>query len=102
MKLHGLVVPYFYIHVSMSDLYISMIGPRQTDPWNIYIAHRLHECGNWQTENHNSDLEIMRPCSFISGIHISKPDIYIGFSQALHLQCIQVIQHIINSLSHRY
>ncbi len=31
MKLRGLV-PNFYIHLSMSDLYILMICPRQTDP----------------------------------------------------------------------
>ncbi len=23
---------------------------RHTVPGNIYIAHRLHECGNWETE----------------------------------------------------
>jgi hypothetical protein len=34
MKLRGLV-PDFYVHVSVSDLYIPMIGPLQTDPGNI-------------------------------------------------------------------
>ncbi len=33
MKLLGLV-PNFYIHVSVSDLYIPMIGPRQTNRVN--------------------------------------------------------------------
>ncbi len=40
MKLCSLV-PNFYIHVSVSDVYIPMIGPRQTDHGNIYIAHSL-------------------------------------------------------------
>jgi hypothetical protein len=46
IKLHGLS-PNFYIHISVSDLYISTIGlpillqpNRQTDPGNIEIAHR--------------------------------------------------------------
>ncbi len=39
MKLRGLV-PNFYVHVSVSDIYIPMIGTPQTDPGNIYIAHR--------------------------------------------------------------
>jgi hypothetical protein len=38
-KLHGLV-PNFYIHVSVSDLYIPTIGPRKTDRWSMKIAHR--------------------------------------------------------------
>ncbi len=46
MKLRGLI-PNPYIHVSVSDLYIPRIGlpiwlqqNMQTDPGNIYIAHR--------------------------------------------------------------
>jgi hypothetical protein len=34
MKLRSLI-PNFYIHVSLSDLYIPAIGPRQTDRGNI-------------------------------------------------------------------
>ncbi len=33
MKLQGLI-PYFYIHVSVSDLYIPTMGPRQIDGGN--------------------------------------------------------------------
>jgi hypothetical protein len=33
MKLRGLVLN-FYIHITVSDLYIPTIGPRQTDPGN--------------------------------------------------------------------
>ncbi len=48
------LVPNFHIHVSASDLYISMIGPpillqqsMSTDRGNIETAHRyVHECGN--------------------------------------------------------
>jgi hypothetical protein len=55
MKLRGLV-PNSYIHVSVNDLYIPRIGlpislqqNKQTDPWNILIAHRNFSCGNWET-----------------------------------------------------
>jgi hypothetical protein len=87
-KLRGLS-PNFHIHVSVSDLYIPRIGPhislqqnRQTDPGNISIS--TYECRNWETEHYNSVLEIT--VSFL-GIHKWEPDIYIGFSTALHLQC---------------
>jgi hypothetical protein len=43
----GSLISNFYIHVSVSDLYFPRIGlpiwlqqNRQTDPVNIYIAHR--------------------------------------------------------------
>jgi hypothetical protein len=39
MKLRGLI-PNFYIHVSVSDLYITTISPQQTDRGNIQIIHR--------------------------------------------------------------
>ncbi len=34
----------------------------------VYKSHRsqVHELGNWETEHYESDLEITRPCSFIS------------------------------------
>jgi hypothetical protein len=38
MKPYSLV-PNFYIHESLSDLYILTIGPRQTDGRNIYNTH---------------------------------------------------------------
>jgi hypothetical protein len=56
MKLWGLV-PNSYIHVSVSDLYIPIIGMpilmqqyRWTDRGNIKIAHRYMcvEIGNWE------------------------------------------------------
>jgi hypothetical protein len=40
--------------------------------------------GNWETEHYNSVLEIT--VSFL-GKHKWEPDIYIGFSPALPLQC---------------
>jgi hypothetical protein len=80
MKLRGLI-PNFYIHISVSDLYISRMG------LPILLQPQIHECGNWETEHYNSLLEIQsRTVSFLA-IHKSKPDIYIGFSPALHLQC---------------
>jgi hypothetical protein len=69
----------------VSDLYIPRIGAhislqqnRQTDPGNIKIFH------SWETKHYNSVLEIT--FSFL-GIYKWEPDIYIGFSPALHLQC---------------
>jgi hypothetical protein len=66
MKLSGFL-PKFHIHVSVSDLYISTIGPpillqrnRQTDcVVNIKIAHRYMILGLGT-----------RPCSFISGEYL--------------------------------
>jgi hypothetical protein len=64
------LVPNFYIHASVSDLFISKIGlpiwlqqNRQTNPRNIEIAHRYM---NVDIRIHNSVLEITRPGSFIS------------------------------------
>jgi hypothetical protein len=45
----------------------------------------MTECKSWDTEHYNSVLEIT--VSFLE-IDKWKPDIYIGFSPALHLQCI--------------
>jgi hypothetical protein len=45
---------------------------------------QIYEFRNWETEHYNSFLEII--VSFL-GIHKWEPDIYIGFSPALHLQC---------------
>ncbi len=79
--------------VSASDLYIPRISlpiwlqqNRQTI--RLEISKSLtDDCGNWETEHYNSVLEITRPTVLFFGIHKSEPDIYIGFSPALHLQC---------------
>jgi hypothetical protein len=63
MELRGLV-PNLYIHSSVSDLYIPMIGPPNCciafadRSWEHINRSQIHECGNW---------EWARPCSFISG-----------------------------------
>jgi hypothetical protein len=44
--------------------------------------------GNWETGLYNSVLGISRPQFSFLGIYKSEPYIYIGFSLALHLQCI--------------
>jgi hypothetical protein len=44
----------------------------------------MHEYMNWETEHYNSVLEIT---VLFLVIHKLEPDIYIGFSPALHLQC---------------
>jgi hypothetical protein len=45
---------------------------------------QIYERRNWETENYNSVLEIT--VSHL-GIHKWEPDIDIGFSPAIHLQC---------------
>jgi hypothetical protein len=47
----------------------------------------MHECGNWEAENYKFVLEIGHIVLFL-GIHKPEPDIYIGFSPAFHLQCV--------------
>jgi hypothetical protein len=76
-----------HIHVYVSDLYIS--GPhiylqqnRQT--WKYINLSQIYECRNRETEHYNSVFEIT--VSFL-GMHKWEPDIYIGFSPALNLQC---------------
>jgi hypothetical protein len=44
---------------------------------------QIYECRNWETEHYNSVLEIT---VLFLGIHKWEPDIYFGFSPALHLQ----------------
>jgi hypothetical protein len=91
MKLLGLV-PNSYIHVYICErLYISRISqpiwPQQNRQGEI------HECGDGTLYFF---LEIMRQDSFIFGntLHKSEPYIYIGFSPALHLQCIYALHNV--------
>jgi hypothetical protein len=57
--------PNSYIHVSVSYLYISRIGPHI---WLLQnLAGTVYECMNRETEHYNSVLEITRLHSFISG-----------------------------------
>jgi hypothetical protein len=55
--------------------------------WKYINLSQIYECRNWETEHYNSILKII--VSFL-GIHKWEPDIYIGFSPALHLQCEQI------------
>jgi hypothetical protein len=52
--------------------------------WKKIKLSQIYECRGWETENFNSVLEIT--ISFL-GIHKWEPNIYIGFSPVLHLQC---------------
>jgi hypothetical protein len=47
----------------------------------------VHECANWETEHYNSVLEKRGYAVSFLEIHKLEPDIYIGFSPALYLQC---------------
>jgi hypothetical protein len=59
------LAPNFYIHVSVSDLYIPRIG---LAIWlQIYKSLTDTLMWNWETELYNFVLDIMRPSSFISG-----------------------------------
>ncbi len=89
-ELRGLS-PNFHNYVSVSDLYFPRISPhislqqnRQTNPFAYINLSQIYECRNWKTEHYNFVLQIT--VSFL-GIHKWKPDFYIGFSSALHLQC---------------
>ncbi len=55
-KLHGLS-PNFHIHVSVSDIYISTIGPpifvqQNRQKVGIYKCLQKHECRNWAAQFH--------------------------------------------------
>jgi hypothetical protein len=52
--------------------------------WKYINLSQIYECRNWETEHYNSVLEIS--VSFLR-THKWEPDIYIGFSPALQLQC---------------
>jgi hypothetical protein len=94
-ELRGLS-PNFHIHVSVSDLYISRIGPhislqqkkKADQSWKYVNLLQIYECRKWETEHYNYFLEIT--VSFLR-IHKWKPHIYIVFSPALHLQCMYPI-----------
>jgi hypothetical protein len=58
--------------------------------WKYKNLSQIYECGNWETESYNSVLEITVS---ILGIHKCEPEIYIGFSPALHLQCRAYLQY---------
>jgi hypothetical protein len=78
--LHSCVCERF-IYIPRIGLHIWQQQNRQTKYPQIY------KCGNWETEHHNSVLEITRLHSTFLERHKWEPDIYTGFSPALHLQC---------------
>jgi hypothetical protein len=89
-ELRGLS-PNFQILVSVRNLFIPWIGPHislqqnKADlSWKYINLSQIYEFRNWETEHYNSVLE--KTVSFL-GIHKREPDIYIGFSPTLHLQC---------------
>ncbi len=94
-ELRGLS-PNFHIHVSVSNLHIPRTGPhisrcrigRPIKGKYINLS-QIYECQNLEAEHYNSVLEIT--VSFLE-IHKWEPDIYIGFSLALHLQC--AVKHV--------
>jgi hypothetical protein len=52
----------------------------------IFVSNFRHfVIAVWETEHYNSVLEIIVS---VLGIPTWEPDIYIGFSSALHLQCM--------------
>ncbi len=87
MKPQGLV-PNYYIHVSVSDLYIPNNRSSADQSWEYLNRSQIFECGNFETEHYNSVLKKKYPgrraVSFL-GIHKLETDIYTGFSLAPHL-----------------
>jgi hypothetical protein len=80
-----------HTHVSVSNLYIPKIGPhislqlnRQINPRNIEISHRYMSVQG--TGRQNIIILFWITFSFL-GIHKWEPDICIGFSPVLHMQC---------------
>ncbi len=72
-----------YIFPGLVHLFpCSWIGRPMLEIYNSLAD--IYECRNWETEQYNSGSEIT--VSF-RGKHKWEPDIYIEFSQALHLQC---------------
>jgi hypothetical protein len=88
----GGLCPNCHVHVSVTDLYIpgfhifscSRIGRPILEIYKS-LTVTVYECRNWETEHYYSVLEIT--VSFLE-IHKWELDIHIGFSPALHLQCI--------------
>ncbi len=72
------------LYILRISLSILLQRNRQTSPWEHINRLQIHKHGNWKTE-----LSKWRggTVSFLA-IHKSRSDIYIGFSLALHLQCI--------------
>ncbi len=61
-------------------------APEQADrSWKYINLSQIYQCRKCETENYNSVSEMT--VSFL-GIHKWEPDIYKGFSPALHLQCV--------------
>ncbi len=85
----------------VSNLYVPRIGPPDStyvfdgckiDRSGKYInLSQINKCRNWETEHYTSVLEIGGCTVSFLGIHEWQPDINIGFSPAIHLQCIITI-----------
>ncbi len=73
------------IYIPRIGPHISLLQNRQILEMYQSLTNTLYECSNWKTEHYNSVLEIR--VSYL-WIHKWEPDIYIGISPALHLQCI--------------
>ncbi len=89
-ELRGLS-PNFHIHTCLWAIYI-FSGSGHIVPCSITgrlileiykSLSQIYEFRNWETEHYNSVL--------ILGIHKWEPDIYIGFSLALQLQCVLLL-----------
>jgi hypothetical protein len=68
----------------VSDLYTVFPESAHIFSCSMLNRQKIYKSLTEQTEHYNSVLELT--VSFL-GIHKWEPDIYIGFSQALHLQC---------------
>ncbi len=86
--------------MSVSDLYITRIGPHtvfgcskiERPILEIYksLTDTVYECRNWERYHFNSVFANKKTAHSCLGIHNWEPDIYIGFAPALHLQCTRL------------
>ncbi len=82
----------FFTHCKENPIYVFFFWELRGLSPNFHISGNIYgrksltdEYRNWETEHYNPVLEIT--VSFLGTIYKWEPDIDIGFSLALHLQC---------------
>jgi hypothetical protein len=105
---------FLYVHVSVSDLYTSRIGPPPPiwleqfgaiyadRTWEYINRSKIHECGKWETEHDNSVLEIMRPVVYFLGIHKSEPDIILDSHHRSFICGVILKEVLLSGIQHEH
>ncbi len=76
------------IYIFLGSVHIFSCSSIGRQILEIFNFSQIYECRNWETEHYNSVLEIT---ASLLGIHKWEPDINIGFSTALPLQCVHCV-----------